>query len=74
MFDPRTHRWRRSALLLLCLLCLPAAAFGEDTAVVGPQAVIEKTVDRVVAILRDPSKDTDQRREARAKLVREALS
>ena len=47
MFDPRTHRWRRSALLLLCLLWLPAAASGEDTADVGPQAVIEKTVDRV---------------------------
>ncbi len=71
MFDPRTHRWRRSALLLLSLLCLPAAAFGEDTADVGPQAVIEKTVDRVVAILRDPSKDTDQRREALEVLARE---
>ena len=71
MFDPRTHRWRRSALLLLCLLCLPAAASGEDAADVGPQAVIEKTVDRVVAILRDPSKNTDQRREALEVLARE---
>ncbi len=69
--SPRTHRWQRSALLLLCLLLLPAAVSGKDAADGGPQAVIKKTVENVLAILRDPSKTTDQRREALEALARE---
>ena len=74
LLDPRARIWRRTAPLLLCLVCLPclsAAAAGSDTANGGPRAVIENTIEHVLAILRDPSKNADQRREALEALAHE---
>lgn len=64
MVDLRTRCWRCTVPLLLWLLWLPAVAAAQDTADGGARAVIEQTVEQVLAILRDPSKSADERREA----------
>jgi phospholipid transport system substrate-binding protein len=62
MSDPRP-RAARLAVLACALLWLPGAA-AADAAAGEAQAVIEKTVDEVLAILRDPARDAAGRRSA----------
>lgn len=51
-------RTRLAACLALCLLLLPAVTAAEESA----QAVIERTVDEVLGILRDKALSAEQRR------------
>jgi phospholipid transport system substrate-binding protein len=63
MSDPRV-RAARWAALACALLWLPGGALADEVAPGEAQAVIEKTVDEVLAILRDPARDAKTRRAA----------
>lgn len=73
MRDARIRRLPRPrrAVLLACVLLLPLTAPAVDGSTDEARAVIEKTVDEVLEILRDESRDDRGRRESLEVLARE---